>query len=273
MTLDDLDQEGLRRLNSATKYPSIPTYHELDDRGRLLDTVAVPFDDEDELVITEKVDGTNARIIALPNARILRLEYIVGSRNDLLHARGDLVYNHQLGIVEALEEFLERLTKAAGFTDKHAFVFYGEVYGGNVGKSAREYTSDGSTGFRMFDVVTFDMNELDDLVRDNPPESISLWRKGGGQNFSNVESIAYMAEVLETPTVPQIRYPGRPPTSIVDTLDWLRELLVDGSSVGLDEKAGGRPEGVVVRTLDRSKIAKIRFRDYERTLRDREKLR
>jgi hypothetical protein len=35
---------------------------------------------------------------------------------------------------------------------------------------------------------------------------------------------------------------------------------------GLD-RAAGRPEGLVVRNKDRSKIAKLRFEDYERTLR------
>ena len=278
MNLRDLDAEGLRRLNSATKYPSIPTYHELGDRGCLTDAVAVPFDESDELLVTEKIDGTNARIIALPNARVLRLEveYLVGSRNDLLTASGDLVHNPQLGIVDALHDVLDRITKAPVVPAGHACVFYGEVYGGNVGKGARQYTGDGSTGFRLFDVVSFAMGELDALVRDNDPASISLWRKGGGQNFGTIEEVAYMADVLEVPTVPPVSMGGVlrgnvMPTSVEDTLRWLRVALGEGSAATLDAGAGGRPEGVVLRTLDRSKLAKIRFQDYERTLRDREK--
>jgi hypothetical protein len=34
----------------------------------------------------------------------------------------------------------------------------------------------------------------------------------------------------------------------------------------LDDAAGGKPEGIVLRSPDRSTIAKARFEDYERTL-------
>lgn len=266
MNLRDLDAEGLRRLNSATKYPSIPTYHEMGDRGCLTDAVAVPFDEDDHVLVTEKVDGTNARIVVLVDG------YLVGSRNDLLTASGDLVHNPQLGIVDALRDVLDRLAQALAFTDGHAWVFYGEVYGGNVGKGARQYTGDGSTGFRLFDVVSFAMGELDALVRDNDPESMSLWRKGGGQNFGTAEEVAYMADVLEVPTVPSIDHDVEPlPTSVEETLGWLRILLEGGTGAALDPSAGGKAEGIVVRTPDRSKVAKFRFQDYERTLRDREK--
>lgn len=271
MNLRDLDREGLRRLNSATKYPSIPTYHEMGDRGCLTDAVTVPFDEDDHVLVTEKVDGTNARIVALPNARGLRLDvgYLVGSRNDLLTASGDLVHNPRLGIVDALHDVLDRMTKV-GLTAGHAYVFYGEVYGGTVGKGARQYTGDESTGFRLFDVVLFAMGELDALVRDNDPEAMSLWRKGGGQNFGTAEEVAYMADVLEVPTVPSIEHDIEPlPTSIEETLEWLRILLEGGTGVALDPGAGGKAEGVVVRTPDRRKVAKIRFQDYERTLRER----
>lgn len=53
----------LRAVNSLTKYPSIPTYHALDPgNGGLLDD-AIPF--MGRVIGTEKVDGTNARIILL----------------------------------------------------------------------------------------------------------------------------------------------------------------------------------------------------------------
>lgn len=35
----------------------------------------------------------------------------------------------------------------------------------------------------------------------------------------------------------------------------------------LDEAGGGKPEGIVLRTANRSVIAKARFEDYDRTLR------
>jgi hypothetical protein len=42
-----------------------------------------------------------------------------------------------------------------------------------------------------------------------------------------------------------------------------------GTRVALDGGAGGRAEGVVLRTADRSVIAKARFQDYRRTLKRR----
>ena len=56
----------LAKLNSATKYPSILTYHELGDRGRLKETVQVPFVEGQEIFVTEKIDGANGRIVVLP---------------------------------------------------------------------------------------------------------------------------------------------------------------------------------------------------------------
>lgn len=44
----------LRKLNSATKYPSILTYHEMGDRGRLNPTVQVPFLEGQDILVSEK---------------------------------------------------------------------------------------------------------------------------------------------------------------------------------------------------------------------------
>jgi hypothetical protein len=64
-----------------TKYPSIPTYHTLGEKGTLLEET-VSF--EGEVILTEKVDGTNARIILLPDG-----SFILGSREELLYASLD----------------------------------------------------------------------------------------------------------------------------------------------------------------------------------------
>ena len=76
---------NLQRLNSATKYPSILTLHKLGEKGRLTaDLNLVP---EADLVVTEKVDGTNTRIVFMPDG-----VYMIGSREHLLHAKGCLLY-------------------------------------------------------------------------------------------------------------------------------------------------------------------------------------
>jgi len=40
--------------------------------------------------------------------------------------------------------------------------------------------------------------------------------------------------------------------------------MIPATLVALDSAAGGNPEGLVMRTVDRSRIAKIRFEDYQR---------
>jgi hypothetical protein len=67
--------------------------------------------------------------------------------------------------------------------------------------------------------------------------------------------------------VPRIEV-SAPPRGLAETAAWLA-ATVTRSLATLSPEARGRPEGVVVRTHGRERIAKIRFEDYERTLRAR----
>ena len=57
-----LTEANLRALNSATKYPSIPTYHVLGERGRLTEALNVVFGSDELVYITEKVDRKSTRL-------------------------------------------------------------------------------------------------------------------------------------------------------------------------------------------------------------------
>lgn len=83
------------KLNSATKYPSIETYHRL-EKG-ILQEEATLF--EDLTIGTEKVNGTNGRIVFMPDGK----DYCIGSREHLLYAKGDRVIRTTEGIVAALK--------------------------------------------------------------------------------------------------------------------------------------------------------------------------
>ena len=63
------------------------------------------------------------------------------------------------------------------------------------------------------------------------------------------------------------RKASAPPTGVKETLEWLKETVGSKTGAPLVGVLGGPPEGVVVRTTDRKKIAKIRYEDYQRTLR------
>lgn len=244
---------NLKATNSLTKYPSILTYHALGDRGRVTDTVQVDFDAP--VLVTEKVDGTNARII------VHRSDYLIGSREELLHARGDCIHNPSMGIVEAIRPVAEALASGSLATRDHVLVLYGEVYGGKVTGASKHYTSSGAVGFRAFDVQTFDDVDFGDMLS-WPVEKIAAWRDGGGQRFWGWGDVHALAEALGERTVPLLTPgAGRLSASPADTLAWMRQAITN-TRAGID--AHGRPEGLVLRTADRSRIAKLRFEDYER---------
>lgn len=251
VTLLNMRTIDLGALNSATKYPSIPTYHALDpSNGRLLpDTV--PF--TGKVILTEKVDGTNARIIQFPGG-----DWIIGSREDLLHARGDLVHNPGLGIVDALRDLADQLTPP----NTGVRVLFLEVYGGQIGGAARQYTGSRTVGHRLFDVVV-----VDGSVLEWPREKVASWREHGGQQFHSEGDLTAFAAQEHVPVTPLLGVvPAADlPSSIADMHEFLGGRLPE-TRVALDGGAGGRPEGIVLRQADRGVIAKARFQDYRRTL-------
>jgi hypothetical protein len=245
----------LRKLNSATKYPSILTYHALGDKGVLKDEVLVPFNG-DVLYATEKVDGTNARILFMPDGM-----FIIGSREEFLYGSGDLIVNPAQHIVPTI---LETANRIAQYVPKGKLcVYYGEVYGNGVGASGKHYAKS-LRGFRLFDAFALDVQEIE-FVLNRQLEEISAWRENGGQPYVTVENLKLQAELLGLETVPALQVSPLP-TGVFETHQWLGDNITK-TLCALEPTALMQPEGIVVRTADRRKIAKIRYEDYERTLR------
>jgi hypothetical protein len=242
----------LRALNSLTKYPSIPTYHPMGDRGRLQEQPI--YTSFEELQVTEKLDGANARILTVGD------DWFLGSREEFLYARGDLFGDPAQGIVEALRSVAEQLV---GQPDTLQVV-YGEVYGGRIGKAGKQYGV--RTGFRVFDRWTMSLEEAERYLTTYPLEDFSGWRDRGGQPFDSVDRLARWCAGQQLEVVPSLTATP-PPMELAETYAWLQEVLRAGSQARLDPEAPGQPEGVVIRTPHRSKIAKLRLEDYQRTLR------
>lgn len=252
--------ECLPALNSATQYPSIPTYHALGERGRLTEEVVADFSMTIpcNVEVTEKIDGTNARIIIPPRKMGSAL---IGSRTELLHYVDDLVSNPAQGIVDAVKDIAVHSASLIAELDD-LVVIYGEVYGGKSSAGSKNYSTTGAIGFRVFDVATIPLEVLS-WTR----ERVALWRDSGGQEFVRSDVLAQVADDCGLSLVPLLLSAGVPPTSVVDTHEWLSKTIIT-TYAKLDDSGRGHPEGVVVRVADRSKIAKIRFEDYQRTLRN-----
>lgn len=250
----DIRATDLAKLNSLTKYPSIPTYHTLDPKNSGLVEEVVPF--AGSVLGTEKIDGTNARIICLPDG-----SFVIGSREELLYGKGDLIGNPALGIVDALKELAEYVSSThAGDIS----VFYLEVFGGKVTAASKQYTSTQQVAFRMFDLLR--LPDYAPLLAHTPQE-LSRWREQGGQPFVDEDALqraAQQAQITVTPRLFTLDAAALPHT-IVDMQTFLRDQLPASHST-LDHDAGGQPEGIVLRTTTRSVIAKARFKDYERAL-------
>ncbi len=257
-TITEAKPDQLRALNSATQYPSIPTYHVLGERGRLTEERSTVLGGSGDVLVTEKIDGTNARIVLPPVGVGAPL---IGSRTELLHYLDDVIANPAQGIVEAVRQIAVRI---AGAADPDAVtVVFGEVYGGKASAGSKNYSTAGAVGFRVFDVASVPVDVLDLGVA-----RIAAWRDGGGQRFAAADALARFTAGHGLDPVPPLPGLAAPPASVVDTEAWLR-AAIDETHAALDGTGRGRPEGVVVRTPDRARIAKIRFEDYERTLKAR----
>jgi hypothetical protein len=257
-----VDRVGLHKLNSLTKYPSILTYHALGERGRLRSERNRVFDADARVVVTEKLDGTNTRIVLLPETG----EFLIGSREEWLHARGDVVSNPALGIVEAVRT--TALRTAERLSDRRGLVaIYGEVYGAKVTASSKEYTAGDPSlvGFRVFDAWSEPLEAIVDRLDTHTPERLSAWREDSLQPWLDEDALAQIARTIEVELAPRVEATA-PPEGVADTLAWLERTL-PRSLAPLSERASGQPEGLVVRTVSRSVIAKIRYEDYRRSTR------
>ncbi len=253
-------EDKLAELNSLTKYPPIETYHALDPKNGNLLEECVPF--TGHAVLTEKLNGTNGRIVLLPGG-----DYYIGSREELWYARGDRIINPSFRLVETLKPVAERLAAERPEPVENEWVasLYFEVYGHKIGESAGQYTSGDAVGYRLFDVA-FARPEV--LTRSR--QQISVWRESGGQRWATERVLNAISKEHGLDLTPRMdTVPGSElPTSVETTHEWLCGVM-PLTRARLDEQAGGRPEGLVLRTLDRSVIAKVRFEDYEKTLRRR----
>ena len=263
----------MSKLNSMTKYPSILTFHDI-DRGILQDQLVTedgtfPADDP-EIFVTEKVDGTNSRILLFGG------DYIIGSREELLCAKGDRFFNPAQEIVATVRQLAETLAPSFQndpVTDDVLFVLYGESYGGSIGKGAKQYSGVHNRGFRVFDAMIFHPQQVESLMYTSR-EGIAMWRDGGGQKFMSVDHRNAMLRMLPAnmDSVPYIRKCKLSdiPTDIEGAYNWLCQFR--NTNVALDQTGKGQAEGVVIRTADRSFIRKLRFEDYEKPLRKLGKL-
>lgn len=257
ITLNEIIKKyGIDKLNSLTKYPSILTYHDLGEKGSLKPSLVEnkSFKNENNVYLTEKIDGTNSRIVFWNN------DFLIGSRENFLYAKGDRFGDSTLNIVNTIKDIANKISDS--IDNNYIYILYGETYGGNVTSASKNYTCDKSYNFRMFDVVIIPIETAVQILT-KPIEEISSWREHGGQCFLTVDDIKLFSEKYNIITVPYIKIINgkETPLDLKSTYEWLQEFSI--TKAGINNT--GKTEGVVVRNFNRSLIRKIRFEDYERT--------
>lgn len=260
--------DGLRKLNSITKYPSILTYHNLGPKGSLVDSLVENMSFENKpIYITEKIDGTNSRIVFITDANGAAVDYIIGSREELLFARGDRIINPALGVVNNLKPVADAIVLLSDgnipLMPNTMYCLYGETYGGNI-NGAKQYSGHGAYGIRFFDMWQTPLDHVEDLLQMDI-DQISRWREHSGQPFVCVDVLKEFCDKFDLNRVPYIRETvgTEIPHDLQGVWDWMQEFATSTAQIDSDGK--GMSEGVVVRYADRSLIRKIRFEDYMRT--------
>lgn len=243
---------GKDKINTLTKYPSILTLHKLGERGRLTTDLTTDITNE-QMYATEKIDGTNVRIVMYGN------EYLIGSRENILHHNNDLYYDPAQTIVDGFYN-LEIPTVE---TEKLTIVF-GEYFGGKVSSNSKQYGSD-HVGFRVFDIVEFaDLSMLDLSLTE-----LSRWRETEtpegliyGQPFLSLsERESRFPEYQYVPHI-EFKINGYDHVNVLESL----RTYIPTTNVALSSTAGLKPEGVILRNANRTKIVKVRYEDYERSI-------
>lgn len=256
----------IKKINSLTKYPSILTYHKLGERGKLTEEVTEErgfLTDTEKIYVYEKVDGENSRIVFLKN-QYNEIDYLIGSREELLYAKGDRIGNPYGNIAEFLKPIAEKFIVDNFPKDDWALiVVYQESYGGKT-KAAKNYTESKIQSYRVFDVFSLTESELETLLA-LPNEKIAEWREHGNQPFYNEQEKTRLVQANKwesAPLLSEINVSDFPET-LEDVYRYLKNY--EQTKVGID--ATGKSEGIIVRSVDRKQIRKIRFEDYERTFR------
>lgn len=269
MTLNQMiDRYGLDKINSATKYPSILTYHELGKKGGMTNELCEgkEFPADDWVEITEKVDGTNSRLILTGG------DYLIGSREEIVYAKGDRIKNSM--IIDPVIQGLSNVLALTKTINDDILVIFGETYGHKIQQGSKVYcVNSQKRNYRVFDIIHWTAEEFNKIMTDIPKESLSTWRDNGNQAFLDTDDLSEFCReylVARTPIITQCR--GRDiPTIAEATLSWMEDIIpvskatLDSPDEAIDlNQAFGRSEGLVIRTLDRSFIRKLRFEDYNK---------
>ncbi|GAA2321281.1 hypothetical protein GCM10010149_87860 [Nonomuraea roseoviolacea subsp. roseoviolacea] len=253
-----ITSELRNKLNSLTKYPKIPTYHQRDSKGLLVDgALNVEYRSTDRVHITEKFDGENTRITLLPTG-----EYMIGSREEWLTISGDRLYNEKDGLVDAVRPYADSVPQVPLFTSTTVITtFYVEVYGHRATNAWKNYGDGSVPGVRLFDVAQVPI----DMLFDMEIEEIAAWRENADHDgiwasTPDLYQIANLCGFTAATVLDSVMAADLP-----KDIDGMRDFLYQWPlTTGAISGTPGRSEGIVINDFWRKNLAKVKFKDYDK---------
>lgn len=150
------------------KYPKIETLFKRDEKFKVTNEIRLPeFENIKRWLITEKIDGTNIRIIYTPEEKL-----IIRGKTDKTSIPTFLLEELQ-GIFT-----VERITAILNNPIEQGLCLYGEGYGEKIQKGGGNYRE--GTSFRLFDV----------------------WIDGWWLEWEGIEEFAEQLRIKTVPTFP-----------------------------------------------------------------------
>lgn len=230
------------------KYPSIETLFKRNESGKVTPELRITdFDNIKNIIITEKLDGTNAQILLSINYVTMDVKVRFCSRENEIE-RKDIMFiantcYKKLKIDKIAEWYYNNiaLNQKEGRLKENSneMRLFGEVYGAGINKGGL-YSKE--RDFRLFDIQI-------------------------GNHFTNYSNLIDIAEKLEIKVVPII-YQG----PILDLLEYEKlkgflekfqtRIIEEGGTGGFGEGLVIRPEPLLLNRFGERLIIKIKRNDF-----------
>jgi len=253
------------QLNGMTKYPSIYPIHLREMKGKkmlMIDKKVHNLRSKD-FFITEKIDGTNIRIIIDKKNNV-----VIGGRNDLLAYSKDILVQNKNNVIDVLNEYLtwsniRELQESSIFNKIDLLVLYGELFGEGIQKKGKFY---GKKNFRLFAARSFNEEKVNTILRIKRKNWHFLRRQNSFNPFLNFASVNNIAIILEMDYVPVQDITIN--INKLQTIDQVQRLLTQFKDSQL---ANTRVEGLVLHSKGDYKHVtegmnfasfKLKFSDY-----------
>lgn len=259
-----------KKFNSLTKYPSIMTYHKM-EKGCLSEELTFPNKENCMLRVTEKIDGTNTRII------ILNDDYVIGSRDEFIYAKGDrVIASHNLNHVLFMKKYVEELLSKNCLEKDTIYCIYGELFGSHIQKSWKRYTLKDEDDFeyRIFDIWTMNIDSFEELYENIiDANAAQNWRENNKQPWWYINNLRRFCKNNQLLMVPYCKFIFLEdiPIEREKTYEFLKKFQETNVNIDGTSKQNNNAEGIVIKTDDRDYIVKLRFEDYEKTFRKKKK--